>query len=510
MSGPGALGGRRTAALGPHSRCDINTMEAAVNISEKLLEFVTAFYITVEAFFIAPVLTLIYVCFVPAVCAGLLELQPSKMTSASPFTLLNVFLYVTIFFGRVAYGQGVDPAPFTTTAQELSTAGPSITVAPSGTNTRVFEPRFTVPAEADVGAVLIPNVADPQAVDVQSVCPGYKGSNVVRTQNGLTATLTLAGEACNVYGNDVDVLNLTVEYQAKDRLWVNIIPAYLDASNTSYYILPENLVARPTADPNGSSDNDMAFYWSNDPSFCFSVIRQSTGDVLFSTMGTKIVYEDQFIEFASALPENYNLYGLGEVIHGFRLGNNLTRVGRHGPPMPNKADHVQTLYAADVGDPIDENIYGTHPLYVDTRYYEMDESTGNLTLVTSNETDSSSDYVSYSHGLYNRNAHGQEILLRASNITWRALGGSIDLYFYAGPTVNDITASLQTSTIGLPAMQQYFTFGFHQCRWGYQNWTVLQEIVDNFAKFGIPLDNIWYVCLSVQTKTGCLHVPGLI
>ncbi|KAL8816033.1 MAG: hypothetical protein Q9191_008392, partial [Dirinaria sp. TL-2023a] len=40
-------------------------------------------------------------------------------------------------------------------------------------------------------------------------------------------------------------------------------------------------------------------------------------------------------------------------------------------------------------------------------------------------------------------------------------------------------------------MQQYFTFGFHQCRWGYANWSQLQEVVDNYEKFGIPLENIW-------------------
>ena len=101
------------------------------------------------------------------------------------------------------------------------------------------------------------------------------------------------------------------------------------------------------------------------------------------------------------------------------------------------------------------------------------------------------DYVSYSHGVYNRNAHGQEILLRPTNITWRLLGGSIDLTFYAGPTQPEVTASYQTSAIGLPAMQQYFTFGFHQCRWGYANWTVVQQVVDNYEKFGIPLENIW-------------------
>jgi len=99
--------------------------------------------------------------------------------------------------------------------------------------------------------------------------------------------------------------------------------------------------------------------------------------------------------------------------------------------------------------------------------------------------------VSYSHGVYNRNAHGQEILLRPTNITWRLLGGSVDLYFYAGPTQPEITSAYQISAVGLPAMQQYFTFGFHQCRWGYANWTVLQEVVDKYEAFGIPLENIW-------------------
>jgi alpha-glucosidase len=62
-------------------------------------------------------------------------------------------------------------------------------------------------------------------------------------------------------------------------------------------------------------------------------------------LGSKLVYEDQFIEFVTSMPENYNTYGLGERIHGLRLGNNFTA----------------TIYAADTGDPIDYNIYGSHP-----------------------------------------------------------------------------------------------------------------------------------------------------
>jgi len=343
--------------------------------------------------------------------------------------------------------------------------------------TTSYRPVFTVPAEAQNSKPLIPNIYDSAAVNAQEVCPGYTASNVTRTQFGLTADLSLAGSACNVYGTDVEDLILTVEYQSSDRLHIEITAKYVDSSNSSWFVLPEALIPKPGVDADANSttiQSDLSFVWSNNPRFSFSVIRQSTGDVLFDTTGTQLVFENQFIEFASSLPENYNLYGMGEVIHGLRMGNNFTR----------------TFYAADVGDPIDYNLYGDHSFYLDTRYYEVDGTNGNLTYVA-NATNASAEYVSYSHGIYMRNAHGQEVLMRPSNITWRTLGGSIDLYFYAGPTQDKVTKSYQTSAIGLPAMQQYYGFGYHQCRWGYANWSELQDVVDSFARFGIPLETIW-------------------
>jgi alpha-glucosidase len=365
------------------------------------------------------------------------------------------------------------------------------------TTTTSYRAKFTVPSDADNSVPLLPNIYDSQAVNAQDVCPGYMASNVVRTSSGLTAKLILAGNACNVYGTDVEALNLTVEFQSGDRLHVEITPSYVDSFNSSWYILPEALVPKPGVDADAnmaSLDNDLSFTWSNDPTFAFAVIRQSTGDILFDTTGTQLVYENQFIEFATTLPENYNLYGMGEVIHGLRMGNNLTR----------------TFWAADVGgksavislqhshllipniDPIDYNLYGDHSFYLDTRYYEINETTGNLTYAP-NATNASAEYISYSHGVFLRNAHGQEVLMRPGNLTWRTLGGSIDLYFYAGPTQEQVTKSYQLSTIGLPTMQQYWSFGYHQCRWGYANWSQLQDVVDSFAKFGIPLETIWYV-----------------
>lgn len=181
----------------------------------------------------------------------------------------------------------------------------------------------TVLHERDDDAV-IPNIRDPNAVNPQVVCPGYHITNVTETLLGFTADLTLAGEPCNVYGTDIEALRLIVETQAEDRLHVEILPKYIGQSNSSWFILPEELLPKPKAQVKVAPQSDLVFSLSNNPTFEFKVTRKSTGDVLFNTEGTKLVYEDQFIEFGSFLPENYNLYGLGETIRSFRLGNNLT------------------------------------------------------------------------------------------------------------------------------------------------------------------------------------------
>ncbi|KAF2758763.1 hypothetical protein EJ05DRAFT_492880 [Pseudovirgaria hyperparasitica] len=325
----------------------------------------------------------------------------------------------------------------------------------------------------------VPNVLDPASVDAQTVCPGYRLADAVtESDTGMIVYLTLAGEACNVYGTDIGTLKLVVEYQTAHRLRVNISPAFLDASNTTQYLPPEDLLPLPAGDGDAEmarskSDMEFQFAFGSGDTFAFKVKRKSTGDILFDMTGAKLVFENQFVEFASKMPRNYNLYGLGEHIHSLHLGN----------------DYAITMFNGDIGDPIDANLYGTHPFYLDTRYYKK-AGEREMTLLESDEHDTSAEYVSYSHGVYMRNAHAQEILLKETNITWRTIGGSVDLYFFDGPNQADVTKQYQ-EVIGLPAMHQYWTLGYHQSKWGYGSWAKLQEVVNKMKENNIPLETIW-------------------
>lgn len=66
---------------------------------------------------------------------------------------------------------------------------------------------FGVAFAACVAATRPVSIEPRQSVDN---CPGYKAANVKTTASGLTATLSLAGTACNVYGTDVQKLKLEV------------------------------------------------------------------------------------------------------------------------------------------------------------------------------------------------------------------------------------------------------------------------------------------------------------
>ena len=76
-----------------------------------------------------------------------------------------------------------------------------------------------------------------------------------------------------------------------------------------------------------------------------------------------------FVQLTSALPLDTNIYGLGEAVSssGFRRDVGVDNSSKGG------VGTIQPMWARDVADPIDENMYGMHSIYMDHRF---DETTG--------------------------------------------------------------------------------------------------------------------------------------
>ncbi|PSR97618.1 glycosyl hydrolases family 31-domain-containing protein [Coniella lustricola] len=301
-----------------------------------------------------------------------------------------------------------------------------------------------------------PTLNDDPAV----ACPGYGASNVQTTSTSLSANLTLAGTPCHVYGQDIQDLTLQVTYEAATRLHVKI----QDAANSVYQV-PESVLPRPSREAEGDVDIDSAslvFNYTTLP-FSFTVARRDTGEILFDTSAASLVFENQYLRLRTHLPEDPNIYGLGEHSDALRL---------------NTTDYIRTLWSRDAyGTPNGENLYGNHPVYFDHR--------------GANGT----------HGVFLLNSNGMDIVINKTAddgtgnqgqqyLEYNTLGGVLDFYFIAGPSPVDV-ASQYADVVGRPAMQPYWGLGFHQCRYGYQDVYNVAEVVQNYSNAQIPLETMW-------------------
>ncbi|KAF2966620.1 hypothetical protein GQX73_g6984 [Xylaria multiplex] len=282
-------------------------------------------------------------------------------------------------------------------------------------------------------------------------CPGYTASNVVESDGKLTADLSLAGTACNIYGTDLSDLKLLVEYQTGSRLHVKIYDAGLQV-----YQIQESVLPRPPNPGVLASDSAIKFQLTEEP-FSFSISRTESDEVLFDTNGTKLVFESQYVYLRTWLPSDPNLYGLGEHSDSFRLSTD---------------NYKRTIWNAESpGIPRNKNLYGSHPNYLEHRS------------------------GSGSHGVALLNANGMDVNINKTDsgdqyLEYNILGGVLDFYFLAGPSPTNVSKQY-AEVIGLPAMMSYWTFGFQQCKYGWPDIQYETDVVANYSAANIPLEVLW-------------------
>ncbi|KAB2637116.1 alpha-glucosidase-like [Pyrus ussuriensis x Pyrus communis] len=247
-------------------------------------------------------------------------------------------------------------------------------------------------------------------------------------------------------------------------------------SNHRRWDIPQDIIPCQTLNSTTPPpDSDLVFTLRNTTPFGFTVTRQSTNDVVFDTSpdpsnsSTFLVFKDQYIQLSSSLSQNrYSLFGLSKHTKStFKLipGTTFTFGGADIPS-------VQT----------DVNLYGSHPFHLDVR---------------SSSPDGKPDGAGTSHGVLLLNSNGMDKRYDGDRITYKAIGGVVDLYFFAGPTPELV-------------VQQYTELiGFHQSRYGYKNVSDLEGVVAGYANAINKMQNFVNTLHNNSQKYVLIVDPGI-
>ncbi|KIM49885.1 glycoside hydrolase family 31 protein [Hebeloma cylindrosporum] len=305
---------------------------------------------------------------------------------------------------------------------------------------------FLTAVAASVSAIQV----DPSVLDA---CPGYSATNIKTRRDGLTADLVLLPNPCNVFGDDIQKLSLSVIYETGNRIHLKITDPSVER-----YEVPESVLPRPKSKATTNAHSAaIQFNYTSSP-FSFSIYRASTREVLFTTAGHPLIFEPQYLRVKTKLPSNPNIYGLGEHTNPFHLPTDNTTL---------------TLWSRDAfGLPTGTNLYGNHPVYFEHR------NTG-------------------THGVLLLNSNGMDVKLTKddsgeSALEYNVIGGVLDFYFFAGSEADPTQVARQYAEVaGLPAEVPYWSLGFHQCRFGYQNFVDVAQVISKYAAAQIPLETMW-------------------
>ncbi|KAJ8897947.1 hypothetical protein PR048_003305 [Dryococelus australis] len=268
---------------------------------------------------------------------------------------------------------------------------------------------------------------------------GYKFLNISDSAFGKTAYLQRGTKS--YIPNDINIIRIDAKFETQNRLHI------YDPSNERWIPpLPE----MPQVDTK-ASDPSYDFVLE-ESKIGFKVLRKDDSEVLFNTQDIGgLIYADQFIQMSTLLPTNY-IYGLGEHRTTFPLSTKWQRF---------------TTWNRDIAPSEYTNLYGTHPFY--------------LAMETSGK----------SHGVLMFNSNAMDVLLQPTPaLTYRTVGGIIDLYFFFGPTPADVVKQY-TDLIGRPFLPPYWGLGFHLCRYGYKTLTETKAAMTRTQQAGIPLDTMW-------------------
>ena len=273
----------------------------------------------------------------------------------------------------------------------------------------------------------------------------YSASNILYGTSTVSALLTYQGSPSSPA---IQTLNLTIISETYSHARVRIT----DFSAARWEV-PD--VALPIASPVALQLANYTITITPSP-FGLKISRKSNNQIIFCIDPSQLFqYQGNYIVLTTSLNYNFFIYGLGERITNF-------------PILPG----TYTLWAKGLPGYYDngvlpgKNIYSSHPMYLGI------DSQGNA------------------HGGFLLNSDAMDVTVSNTSLTFQVVGGIIDYYAFVGPNPEQVLQQYHR-VIGFPGLVPYWSLGYHQCRWGYNNLTALENVVTNFNKYRLPLDVLW-------------------
>ncbi|VDK18657.1 unnamed protein product [Anisakis simplex] len=229
----------------------------------------------------------------------------------------------------------------------------------------------------------------------------------------------------NPYGSDISPINFSYSSIGQSTLNVRIGPS--------------GRFEPPISIPRAHVNTGESFVVEQSDQFgvfSFKVTRKSTGTMIWDTSIGGMLFADQYIQIAAFIGSS-EIYGIGENTQQ-SLKHNLTIYSTW--PMFARGQNPEAYY-----DPSTQfnakNLYGAYPFY--------------LALESDNKA----------HGVLIINSNPQEITLGpAPHIVYRTIGGMLDIYFFPGPSPEDVVKQY-LALVGTPALPSYWSLGYQVFEW---------------------------------------------
>jgi len=248
-------------------------------------------------------------------------------------------------------------------------------------------------------------------------------------------------------------LNITVSYESDTEFTVKITRG---EKAPRFQMAHEFPYSYTKTSPEDFADPEYTVHLQKKP-FSFSVDRKATEETIFDTSKFDFIYSEFFLTFGTTLPSEY-LYGLGER----RTRHFLYRTG------------VYTIWCKDQFAQIDDGVgnqetYGAHPVYL------IREKSGNW------------------HMMYLRTTNALDFAFNSTDksLKYMITGGELELKFFLGDKYPDTVIKMYHDYINKWTLMPFWSFGYHQSRWGYIYLQDMIDVVNNMTHHKLPMDVIW-------------------